>query len=64
MNAFDQFWATTVDIVWGLPLVIFILLVAIYFSIISRLKPISGFFHAFQILYGKYDNKNLPSLKF
>ncbi len=57
---FEQFWATSVDILWGLPLVIFILAAGIYFSVVSGLRPLSGFLHAFAILGGKYDRKDAP----
>ena len=60
MNQFEQFWSATVDLFWGLPLVIFILATAVYFAFISRLKPLSGFLHAFAILSGKYDRKDAP----
>ncbi len=60
MNDFEHFWAVVVDLFWGLPLVIFILTVGIYFSYISRFKPFIGFFHAFAILSGKYDEQNTP----
>ena len=60
MSQFEQFWIIVVDLFWGLPLVIFILATGIYFAYISRLKPLTGFFHAFSILSGKYDSKNEP----
>jgi AGCS family alanine or glycine:cation symporter len=60
MNQFEQFWSVVVDLIWGLPLVVFILATALYFSYISRLKPFTGFFHAVAILSGKYDSKNVP----
>lgn len=60
MNQFEQFWSATVGVFWGLPLVIFILATGIYFAFISRLKPLSGFFHSFAILSGKYDRKDAP----
>ena len=60
MNQFEQFWAGVVDLLWGLPLVVFILVAGIYFSSISRLLPLRGFFHAFVILSGKYDRKDAP----
>ena len=60
MNQFEQFWIIVVDLFWGLPLVIFILTTGIYFAYISRLKPLTGFFHAFAILSGKYDRKDDP----
>lgn len=60
MNQFEQFWVVAVDLVWGLPLVVFILAAGLYFSAISGLKPLKGFFHAFAILSGKYDKKDAP----
>ena len=60
MNQFEQFWVRVVDLFWGLPLVIFILASGLYFAWISRLKPLNGFFHAFTILSGKYDQKTGP----
>jgi AGCS family alanine or glycine:cation symporter len=60
MNQFEQFWIIVVDLFWGLPLVIFILGTGIYFAYISRLKPLTGFFHAFAILSGKYCGKDEP----
>jgi alanine or glycine:cation symporter, AGCS family len=60
MNQFEQFWSIVVDLFWGLPLVVFILATGFYFAYISRLKPLTGFFHAFAILSGKYDRKDVP----
>jgi AGCS family alanine or glycine:cation symporter len=60
MTQFEQFWASIVNLLWGLPLVVFILAVGIYFSTISRLLPLRGFFHAFAVLSGKYDKKDAP----
>ena len=60
MNQFEQFWVVVVDLLWGLPLVVFIIAAGIYFSCISRLLPLRGFFHAFAILSGKYDRKDAP----
>ena len=60
MNQFEQFWSIVVDLFWGLPLVVFILSTGFYFAYISRLKPLTGFFHAFAILSGKYDRKDVP----
>jgi AGCS family alanine or glycine:cation symporter len=60
MAQFEQFWTLTVDYLWGLPLVIFILATGLYFAFITRLKPLTGFFHAFSILSGKYDRSDAP----
>ena len=47
-------------ILWGLPLVFLLLGGGIFFSIYSRLVPISYFKHAIDILLGKYDSDNDP----
>ena len=60
MNGFAEFWSLTVDLLWGVPLVTFILITGIYFSYISGLRPLTGFLHAFSILFGKYDDKSSP----
>ena len=60
MNKFEEFWSFTVNMLWGLPLVSFILITGIYFAYISGLRPLTGFFHAFSILFGKYDDKRSP----
>ncbi len=60
MSQFEYFWSVVVDFLWGVPLVVFILATGLYFSYISRLKPLSGFFHAFAILSGKYDRNDAP----
>ncbi|MEQ8289095.1 MAG: amino acid carrier protein [Gammaproteobacteria bacterium] len=57
---FDQFWAASVDLLWGLPLVIFILCAGVYFAFISGMRPLTGFTHAFAILSGRYDRKDAP----
>ena len=60
MSQFEEFWSFAVGLLWGLPLVTFILITGIYFSYISGLRPLTGFFHAFSILFGKYDDKSSP----
>ena len=60
MNGFAEFWSFTVDLLWGVPLVTFILITGIYFSYISGLRPLTGFLHALSILLGKYDDKSSP----
>jgi len=60
MNKFEEFWSFMVNMLWGLPLVSFILITGIYFAYISGLRPLTGFFHAFSILFGKYDDKRSP----
>ena len=58
MNGFAEFWSFTVDLLWGVPLVTFILITGIYFSYISGLRPLTGFLHAFSILLGKHEVKS------
>jgi AGCS family alanine or glycine:cation symporter len=60
MDQFEEFWSFAVDLLWGLPLVSFILITGIYFAYISGLRPLTGFFHAFSILFGKYNDKSSP----
>ena len=57
---FEQFWVASVDLLWGLPLVIFILCAGLYFAVVSKLRPLTGFLHAFSILGGRYDRADAP----
>jgi AGCS family alanine or glycine:cation symporter len=46
--------------IWDVPLLILLIGGGIYFLIYSRLLPFKHFWHAIEILKGKYDNKNEP----
>ena len=60
MEFFNQFWASAAEIVWGLPLVIFLIAAGIYFTLSSRLVAFRGARHAFEVLRGKFDNPDDP----
>ncbi len=53
MLVFAQFIQETVDFIWGLPLLIFLLISNIILLSYSRFRPIKGIFHAFGILVRK-----------
>lgn len=46
--------------IWDIPLLILLIGGGIYFLIYSRLLPFKHFWHAIEILKGKYDNKDEP----
>ncbi len=60
MELFDRFWASAVDIAWGLPLVFLLISAGIYFTIAGRFVPLRGTRHAINILRGKYDDPDDP----
>ncbi|MGR8948604.1 MAG: alanine/glycine:cation symporter family protein [Gammaproteobacteria bacterium] len=57
---FDAFWATTVGLVWGLPLVITLGIAGAYFTILSRLLPLRKAKHALEVLFGRHDSASAP----
>jgi AGCS family alanine or glycine:cation symporter len=60
LEFFDNFWSSAVDIAWGLPLVILLILSGVYFTIAGRFAPLRRVGHAIGILRGKYDDKDDP----
>ena len=58
--SFDAFWAQAVGLIWGLPLVTMLFAAGLYFTILSRLVPLSRAGHAFAILTGRYDDRSDP----
>ena len=60
MNGLADFWAKTVTIVWGPPLVILLTSAGVYFTFTSRLIFLRGFLHAIDIMRGKFDNPDDP----
>ncbi|MFG1482728.1 alanine/glycine:cation symporter family protein [Halobacteriovorax sp. HFRX-2_2] len=48
------FLAQTVDILWGLPLVMLLVGGGLYLVAISRFKMLAGFMHALKLIAGKY----------
>lgn len=60
MELFDNFWATAVDIAWGLPLVILLISAGIFFTLAGKFLPFRGLKHSFEIIRGKLDNPDDP----
>lgn len=58
--SFDAFWASTVGLLWGLPLVLMLGAAGAYFTIISRALPLRQAGQAFAILTGRYDRASDP----
>lgn len=54
------FLSTAVGYVWGLPLVIVLVGAGLMFSILLRGIQFRAFFHAIDVVRGKYDNPNDP----
>lgn len=54
----SSFLATVVDYAWGLPLVFLLIGGGFYLLTVSKLLPLRGFFHAFQLIAGKFHHKN------
>ncbi len=54
----SAFLAETVEIVWGLPLIILLLGGGLYLVAISRFKTLRGFIHAFKLISGKFHHKH------
>ncbi len=60
MSTFNTFWSQVVSLVWGMPLVILLTGAGLYFTIVTRFLPFRSFFHALQIISGKYDRTDDP----
>ena len=60
MESFNEFWANTVSLVWGLPLVLLLTGAGVYFTIATRFLPFRTFRHAIEIIRGKFDNPDDP----
>ncbi|HVS65209.1 MAG TPA: alanine/glycine:cation symporter family protein [Thermoanaerobaculia bacterium] len=60
MDRLDRFLQVAVDIAWGLPLVFLLIGGGLFFTVISRLLPLTQGRHALQILLGRYDNPDDP----
>jgi len=60
LESFGIFWASAVDIAWGLPLVILLISAGIYFTLSGKLLPFRGLRHSIDILRGKLDNPEDP----
>lgn len=53
-----QFLSDFAGLVWGLPLLIFLLVANIYLLIQSKMIPIKGVRHSIRLISGKYEDKN------
>ncbi len=60
MEFFERFWASAVDIAWGVPLVILLISAGTYFTLSGKLLPFRGMRHSLDILRGKLDNPDDP----
>ena len=57
---FDEFWATAVGLIWGLPLVFMLFGAGALFTVMSGLLPLRRAHYAFKILSGRYDKATDP----
>ncbi len=60
IEALDSFLQTAVDLAWGLPLVLLLVLGGLGLTLYSRLLPLTQARHAMQILTGRYDKDDDP----
>lgn len=60
VDSLDSFFASAVDLAWGIPLVVLLIVGGIFFTFYSKFLPFRGMRHAFAILRGKYDNPDDP----
>ena len=60
MELLDRFFASAVDIAWGIPMVILLITAGLYFTILGRFTPFRYLRHAINVLRGKYDDPDDP----
>ncbi len=60
MAAMEAFWADTVSLLWGLPLVVLLGGAGAFFAIISRFAPLAHLGHAVALLGGRYERGDAP----
>lgn len=60
MKTLNSILQTYADNVWGLPLVIILIGGGLYLLVRSRFLPFRYFFHALNVLRGKYDDPDAP----
>ena len=60
MQAVDSFLAAFAELAWGPPLLLLLLGGGAYFFIFSRFVPFRYFWHAVDLLRGKYDEERAP----
>jgi AGCS family alanine or glycine:cation symporter len=60
LEFFDNFFASAVDIAWGIPMVVLLISAGIYFTLTGRFLPFRALRHSINILRGKYDDPDDP----
>lgn len=60
MEFLDNLFSSAVDIAWGLPMVVLLVVAGLYFTLASRFLPFRGLKHSIDILRGKLDNPDDP----
>ncbi|MGH8631907.1 MAG: alanine:cation symporter family protein, partial [Burkholderiales bacterium] len=60
MDAFANFWAQAVGIVWGLPLAFGVTAAGLYFMIACRFAPFTILRHTLDILRGRFNDPGDP----
>jgi AGCS family alanine or glycine:cation symporter len=60
MKTLDSIFQTFADYAWGLPLLIILIGGGFYLLVRSQFLPFRYFFHALNVLRGKYDDPNAP----
>ena len=60
METIEHVLQVTVDIVWGPPLLVLLLLGGLYLTLLSRFLPFRGAGHAVDVLRGRYDREDDP----
>ena len=58
MNTIDSIFQSYADYAWGLPLLILLIGGGLYLLVRSQFLPFRYFFHALNVLRGKYDDPN------
>ena len=60
MQTLDNFLADLAGTLWGLPMVTLLIGTGVYFCIILKGIPLTGFTHAISVVRGKFDKKDDP----
>ncbi len=60
MNTVEHALQVAVDLAWGPPLLVLLLLGGLYLTLLSRFLPFSGARHAVDVLRGRYDRQGDP----
>lgn len=60
MSAIESFLQTAVDLAWGMPLLLLLVVGGFSLTVYSRFLPFRAFWHGIQVLRGRYDDPNAP----